>query len=414
MQLIKWLLFALATAFLAILFVIVMVVDGTPIVRRSATISPDAIAQAKVLIEAENAIEQKEGAVRKTSLPLELIDQGINYVSSRYLQGRGDLRLSEDHADIRLSIPFPMHLPNYFNVRLTLAESEMQPRIIKASLGSLHLPPAWVELALNEGINRSPFAAEWKLALKSFRRIEFDGANKRVDLSYVWAPAILDKARALAFKPDDIEAIRKAQITLAEIVSSKKVFGPVLLVDVLNPMLQASSAAGTENQRASLIVLAAYLANKDLSALIPAASNWPVPRIVTLNLQRRHDSAQHFIISAALAAWGGEPVADAIGLYKEVADAQHGSGFSFADLAADRAGTRFGSLLRSNPTTIQNFIASKALSDSDIAPKLDDLPENMAQPEFEKRFGGPGQPAYQDMLDKIENRLANLPLYLKP
>ena len=68
-------------------------------------------------------------------------------------------------------------------------------------------------------------------------------------------------------------------------------------------------------------------------------------RRVELTLNGRHDSAQHFVISAALAAWAGEPVAEAIGLYKELDDARRGSGFSFADLAADRAGTRFGELV---------------------------------------------------------------------
>jgi uncharacterized protein YfiM (DUF2279 family) len=63
----------------------------------------------------------------------------------------------------------------------------------------------------------------------------------------------------------------------------------------------------------------------------------------------RYDSAQHFVISAALAAWAGEPAANAIGVYKEIDDSRRGSGFSFADLAADRAGTRFGEVLAWRP-----------------------------------------------------------------
>ena len=35
-------------------------------------------------------------------------------------------------------------------------------------------------------------------------------------------------------------------------------------------------------------------------------------------------------------------LSDVIGLYKEIEDSRGGSGFSFNDIAADRAGTRFG------------------------------------------------------------------------
>jgi hypothetical protein len=35
----------------------------------------------------------------------------------------------------------------------------------------------------------------------------------------------------------------------------------------------------------------------------------------------------------------------------------------------------------------------------------------MQQAEFERRFGGVGQPAYQKMLRQIEARIAKTPLY---
>ena len=64
------------------------------------------------------------------------------------------------------------------------------------------------------------------------------------------------------------------------------------------------------------------------------------PQNVTLD--GREDFAKHFIVSAAIAAFADTALADAIGLYKEIDDARYGSGFSFNDIAADRAGTKFG------------------------------------------------------------------------
>ena len=96
---------------------------------------------------------------------------------------------------------------------------------------------------------------------------------------------------------------------------------------------------------AALVVLAFHVNGKGLAALSPAAAEGlaPVPRRVLLG--GRDDLARHFSISAALAATMDTPLADAVGLYKELEDARPGgSGFSFVDLAADRAGARLGAL----------------------------------------------------------------------
>jgi hypothetical protein len=44
-------------------------------------------------------------------------------------------------------------------------------------------------------------------------------------------------------------------------------------------------------------------------------------------------------------------------------------------------------------------------------PVILDLPEFMNQAEFQRRFGGVGQPAYQKMVEQIEARVAGVPLY---
>jgi hypothetical protein len=121
----------------------------------------------------------------------------------------------------------------------------------------------------------------------------------------------------------------------------------------------------------------------------------------------------HVLVSAALAVTGGGPLADAIGLYKEVADSKGGSGFSFNDLAADRAGTRFGQQALRDPQGFQARLAAMRLDESDLLPAIADLPESMSAEEFARRFGGVGAPPYQRMLADIESRLDKLTL-LKP
>ena len=131
---------------------------------------------------------------------------------------------------------------------------------------------------------------------------------------------------------------------------------------------------------------------------------------MTLTLRGRHDSAQHYVVSAALAAWAGEPVATAIGVYKELEDARRGSGFSFADLAADRAGTRLGELVAADAPRLDEVLG-KDPGDADLLPALDGLPEFLPEAEFRRRYGGPEEPAYEKVAAEIERRLSQLALY---
>ena len=52
-----------------------------------------------------------------------------------------------------------------------------------------------------------------------------------------------------------------------------------------------------------------------------------------------------------------------------------------------------------------------SLQEADLLPDIRDLPEFMAEAEFQRRFGGIGQPAYLEMTGEIERRMAALPLY---
>jgi len=111
-------------------------------------------------------------------------------------------------------------------------------------------------------------------------------------------------------------------------------------------------------------------------------------RARTLTLQGRDDLAQHFLISAGIAAAGGSRLADAVGLFKELDDSRSGSGFSFTDLAADRAGVRFAeSATGPNAARLQGLLADKA-EESLFMPRVRDLPEFMPEDELVRRFGG--------------------------
>jgi len=125
-------------------------------------------------------------------------------------------------------------------------------------------------------------------------------------------------------------------------------------------------------------------------------------------LRDRHDWTQHYALSAGLAALENPLVSDAAGLMKEQLDAlTEGSGFSFGDLVADRAGVRLA-----NAAT-KSEAAAKAmqlrLQDrpdvDDLFPPVVDFSENLSTEEFRRLFGGVGTPRYHREVIKIEAEL---------
>jgi hypothetical protein len=94
-------------------------------------------------------------------------------------------------------------------------------------------------------------------------------------------------------------------------------------------------------------------------------------------------------------------------LYKELQDARGGSGFSFPDLAADRAGTRFGERAVADASSAARLqeLAGSGWRDDSLMPAWRDLPEGLQEDAFRRRFGGQDTDAYREVTTEIERRL---------
>jgi hypothetical protein len=132
-----------------------------------------------------------------------------------------------------------------------------------------------------------------------------------------------------------------------------------------------------------------------------------------VTLRERSDWTKHFCVSAAIAILSDE-VSDAAGLLKEELDADRGgSGFSFADLLADKAGTTFA--LRAT----RDKVSARAIQDrlasgfrvEEFFPPGADLPEGISDAELQSRYGGVGGQAYNRLIDEIERRIATCAAY---
>ena len=109
---------------------------------------------------------------------------------------------------------------------------------------------------------------------------------------------------------------------------------------------------------------------------------------------------------------GGSVLANAIGAYKELDDSRGGSGFSFPDLLADRAGVELAEAATgSAAANMQRLMAEDGLKESDFMPLLDDLPEGLMEMEFRQRYSDLDDARYGHVKREINSRIALLPLH---
>ena len=111
-------------------------------------------------------------------------------------------------------------------------------------------------------------------------------------------------------------------------------------------------------------------------------------------------------------------MSDMLGVLKEELDGgEGGSGFSFGDLAADRAGTTFAALATLDDRAalaVQRWVLEPGSDLQLLMPEAYDLPENLTDVEFARQFDGVNGPRYRTMLQEIERRIAALPWNGKP
>ena len=176
---------------------------------------------------------------------------------------------------------------------------------------------------------------------------------------------------------------------------------------------QSGKGNAIEENRAAILITSRHILGISLKTLFPVAADWPKQQKYRVTLDGREDFAKHFMLSAAITAYADTKLSDAIGLYKEIEDSRSGSGFSFNDIAADRAGTKFGEKAVENPISalkIQEKLLS-GLDDKDLMPAWSDLPEFLTEAVFKERFGDINTPSYLQIMDKIEQRIVNLMIF---
>ncbi len=392
-----------------------------PLVQPTPSPQQEDVARIKTMVKAHDPRRLQDGEVRT----LEISAQDIN-IGLRSLLPMSERQFARVTLDERLgTLDYTLRVPNnplgsYLNASLSIAEEDSRPALNGLQVGTLALP----------GWSLRPLV----IILDRFMQVRFSeyddlhGALQSIaikrgnaSITYRWdqelARQLEQRGREVFVSTEDRERMLAYYRVLAE--KSRQVPLDTSLSELMQALFSAAegrstaTTAAAEN-RALLLVLGTVMNRSSMHRLVGGDPDDLLPRhrFIRWSLHGRVDLAQHFAISAAIAAAGGDVLADAIGAMKELDDSRGGTGFSFPDLLADRAGVELSNAaLGDDAQSIQNKMAAGALTEDHFMPPLDNLPEGLMEMEFKQRYSDLDNARYRGVKSQIDNRIMVLPIH---
>ncbi len=399
-------------AVLALLIVAWLSFQREPLVKRAANPSPDDVRRARALLVQNDPRRARAGTARTITLSQQDATLLSQYAASRWRTARSLVTLRARAASVQVSVETPsIPLGRWLNIDAQLGDADGVPVVQRLWIGRVPVPGAAATVVIDWLLSRLDADAPITMARDMVRRTTFTPDSVRV--SYEWRADATGRVRDMLLAPDDLARFEAYQRRLVSSLAMTAPGSTLTLPELMAPLFALAverSVAGdaSAENRAALATLSLYVTERSLGRWIKRAKAWPKPQRRRVTLAQREDLAKHFLVSAIVAAEADRRLADVVGLTKEIDDSRGGSGFSFVDLAADRAGTHFGELAVSAAVALQAAVAT-GLPESAIMPDVARLPESMTQREFTARFGGVGGDRYRAMVDTIDLRVARLP-----
>ncbi len=325
---------------------------------------------------------------------------------------RIETRLTNEVLSVSASIPLPLGL--WLNTQSTVAGEHTGFPAYRLKIGRISFPPTASRWLLG--------AVRWSFASSGAQIPPLDELVRRVTVedSRVIAEIALPKnasfmGHASLVGADSIDQKLVRDLYCQAAADQRKAPADRLPVLVSRLFAKAPSSDAANYNRAAFVALSLLVVEEQAHILAPEAQalkkDCPPPS-QSITLQGRTDLAMHWVYSAALTSVLGAKVTANLGEWKELGDSlPNGSGFSFVDLAADRAGMQ-AAILSQDPKT--SALATRALSlarKEDLLPKsLLTAPEGLSKASFSDRFGGLEAKRYNEAVDRIDQVLAMKPI----
>lgn len=346
-----------------------------------------------------------------------------------------DVRLSKYGAAVEASIELP--LPNfikYLNVNAYISPSINGLLIDEVSVGGLNISGemflSLVRFAADSFVKEQ--LVDKALAMITAVEINEERLIAHLSLDNELLTMKKDDASFLMSIRDDLELFGNVETisfyyqSLSEFaIQQDKNSSIALYIRHLFDLSNARSSISNEylavkENQAAITALVIYFGADRFELFVGDVIVREQDQLVVRNRLRRHTTLQqrpdlqkHFIYSMALQLFSSHGASDAIGEFKEFLDTNKGgSGFSFADLQADRAGTRLAMIVTKSEAQAKH--AQKILSsvtDEQLLPSIEGLQEGLNEDSFEKKYKDVRSKDYQQTIKEIDNRLKSLPVY---
>lgn len=404
--------FLLAAPVLILTLVLFLTIESEPITRNTLHLTHTDIQNVLKAINHSQLKEQKMLRLSEKNLNI-----ALSYLLNHYLHSTSKITIEQQQLDFKIALLFSNnYFRKYLNFNFKLTKQDGYPIINHLKIGKIRIADEYAGLILEKIIKHTPLKEYYVLAAQHTKDINIS-ADRFLTISYI-TPSDIDFNNKLSLNNRSLQSILLYQHQITNIIAQHNPKWRLSLAELFQPLFKQAYQRSTletailEN-RAVLIAISTYVNKSEIQTYIPFDISPSTQRQYPASLYKRPDMAKHFMASAVLAASGAESLANMLGQNKELDDAKHGSGFSFIDLAGDRAGLKFGKMATSSPTKAREL--QKNISNikdyTSFMPEVRDLPENMSDIEFKNKFESVSSIKYQNMLKKIDKRISSLLIY---
>ncbi|NOS88978.1 MAG: hypothetical protein HOP34_10650 [Methylococcaceae bacterium] len=391
-------------------------ISNTPDVAMGWTLTHNDIRRAKQILH--EGSKTKPDALGTLELSQADLNLASNYLLNRYSKSAARIEIKNQVLRFNVTMTLPRNsLGQYLNISFRLGKENPDEllSLTKFKAGKLLLPAKFASFVIGALIHHTSLRDYFILESQPIKAIHIE--PQKIIITYYSNLDTLIQAREFLTQPDAPTTVSIYQQALERLLAEHDPAWRLSLADLLKPLFalayqQSTAATAIAENKKVIMTVNSYVNNRSTRAFMSAATPKPSKRYAAF-LYKRIDLAQHFIASAAITASVNGQIAEAVGEEKELNDAQGGSGFSFVDLAADKAGTRLGETAIASPESARKL--QKALSQikdySDFMPDPRDLPEHMDANQFKQRYESVNSPAYLALSKQIDQRIAALPIY---
>jgi len=385
-----------------------------PLVEKKWLLKKPDYDRAREILDSNNI---QQPGVKIIDLTEKDINIALDYLLNSYLRSSSKINLNNAAAKFFISIDLKNNFfGQYLNINFTLSQHHNFPVLRRLTIGRISIADEFASLLLENIIKHTRLNKYFLLFSQHVR--EFKVNPHKLSITYQLTADDYNEVRNLLTRTPDDTALQIYQHKLTEIINQHNRHWRLSLSELLQPLFalayqRTNMDNAIDENRTIIFIVSAYVNNHEMLLNYIPGSLSAESSVLPVYLYKRVDMAKHFIGSAALTASGSGYLAHRLGVEKELRDSRIGSGFSFIDLAADRAGMHFGELATASPESAR--IMQKAMSEISgyqaFMPEVRDLPENLDHDEFIRRFGSIYSQNYQNLLQQIDRRIRSSPVY---